>query len=550
MKPLVYQTIPQMLARTANLFPHRPAIIFHGKRWDYQELERITQQLAAGLLSHGLQKGSHVAILSENTPNAVFSLFALEQIGAVACMPNTSLKAGELKELFSIYDVDFLMIGSHYKNNDFYEESIEIQKDYPLKAIFDISAEGSSPYPSFTELCQTGASCLSSAPFWDTGFLSPDDPGMILYTSGTTGSTAKAVLFTQYHMVNGGIQKAAGQAITEADVICCALQMFHIFCLDVNILAALATGACLAMPKDLHTASILETLTEDACTVFSCVPCMYQAIMDRPDFQERNQFQLRTGIIGGAFCPPEEFQAIETSYGFTLLPGLGQTEAAAGIALGGLSDPLGLRSTSVGHFAAHSEGKLIHLETGEPLPVGEIGEICIRTPLLMCGYYRQPDLTAQVIDKDGWLHTGDLGRLDTQGNLYYAGRIKEMINRGGEKIIPGEVEALIKQIHTIADCKIIGIPHPHYGEEVCACVIPVPGDAPDLASIQNYLKGRLADFKIPKYMAALDHFPMNATGKIKRSQLLTLALEQIGNICSRQYGCDPSSLIQENKPTT
>ncbi len=526
MKPLENQTLNQLMEQTARLYPKQCAMTFRGKIWTYPDMNSITDALAAGLLASGAQKGDHIGILSENSPNAVFAFLAVIKAGCVACMLNTSLKTNELLSLLEISDIRFLMMGNNYKGKEFYPQCLELSQSYPVKQIFDIGQVPSSRFSSINDLISLGHQNLS---VYDQSAsqLTPQDDCMILYTSGTTGTQSKAVLSTHFHVVNGGIQKAHSLGMTEQDIVCCALQLFHIFCIDVNIMAAIASGACLAMPVDMHSSSILDTLESEKCTVLSCVPFTYRTILSKPDFSRKNLSQLRTGIIGGAYCSPENFIKIERSFGFTLLPGLGQTEAIAGIAVGYPDDSIEIRSTTVGHLIDHSEGKILDLENGNVLPYGMPGEICIRGPLLMKGYYKQPELTAEIIDDEGWLHTGDIGYLTEDHILHYIGRKKELINRGGEKIIPAEIETLIAQIPGISCCKVIGLPDPMYGEEVCACIVPKSPDSINADEILDYLKKHLATFKLPKKIVFFDNFPINASGKIQMVSLTKMAMEAV-----------------------
>lgn len=522
MKPLEYLTLNQLMEQTAHIYPQHPAMTFRDKSWTYLEMETLTNQLAAGLLASGVHKGDHIGILSENSPNAILSFLAVIKAGCIACMLNTSLKTGELLELLELSDIQYLLMGHHYKDKQFYPQCQELCKFYPLKQIFDIGQKSSSPYPSFQTLLDRGKEYTEPYDSVRTQLTSQDDC-LILYTSGTTGNQAKAVLSTHFHLVNGGIQKAHSLSLTEQDILCCALQLFHIFCIDVNIMAAIAVGACLAIPDDMYSANILNTLESEKCTILSCVPFTYRTILSKEDFAQRDLSHLRTGIIGGAYCSPDNFKKIEQGFGFTLLPGLGQTEAIAGISVGYPDDSLEIRSSTVGHLVDHSEGKIIDLETGAALPPKTSGEICVRSPLLMKGYYKRPDLTETIIDSEGWLHTGDIGYLTEDGLLHYIGRKKELINRGGEKIIPAEIEAIIAQIPEISRYKVIGLPDPMYGEEVCACIVPKTPGSITADEILAFLKSHLAPFKVPRKIVFLEQFPMNASGKIQIVQLTKMA---------------------------
>lgn len=526
MKPLVQDTMSMILHKMADQYGSRTALSYGNIKWTYKELDVITEEIAAGLNLQGIQKGDHVGILSENTPNAIFSFLAIEKMGAVACLFNTALNADELHRLFHLADLKYLMIGGAYKQNDFAFTVQKATKNYLLQKIFDISFEPREGYISFDDLRNMGAGREDS---YQTGQLpvSCQDNGMILFSSGTTGQMPKAIVSSYFNLINGGIQKAAAQNITEQDVVCCALQMPHIFCIDVNIMAAFTSGAQLAMPVDLHTKSILETIEKEHCTVLSCIPCMFWAMMERNDFYTYNLSSLRTGIVGGAYCSTEQFINIEKNFGLTLLPGLGQTEATAGVAIADISDSLEVRSTTLGHFVSYSEGKIVDMKTGLEAEQGQVGEIYMKSPLLMTGYYKRPDLTREVIDEDGWLHTGDLAWQDEHGYLHYAGRVKELINRGGEKINPTEVENVINQLQEVISCKVIGVPDYVYGEAVCACIIWKKGHVMQQKEIYHYLEQKMAPFKIPKYFVYLQSFPTNANGKIKNSKLREMALKYI-----------------------
>jgi len=523
MKPLINQTPAQLMKDIAAKYPKHNAISYRGQIWTHQELDALTDDLAAGLLASGIQKGDHIALLSENTAYAVFCFYGIIKAGAVVCMFNTSLKAQEMADLADLSDISYLMIGSEYKDTKFFPESLVLNQLHPMKKIFSLCSDLPTPYMELHELIELGRRYPHLYQEQQDHILASDD-GMILYTSGTTGSSPKAVVASYFHLVNAGIQKGNCQQAAANDVICCGLQLFHIFCIDVNVLAALAVGACLAIPDDLHTASILKTLASQSCTIFSCIPSMFLALMARDDFYEWDLSHLRIGLIGGSYCSPTVFLKIEQAFGLTLLSALGQTEAIAGITVTHPDDSLEVRSTTIGHFVDHSEGKIVRPETRETLPPGQTGEICLRSRMLMKGYYNRPDLTRQAIDDDGWLHTGDLGQLDHRGNLHYIGRLKEMINRGGEKIIPAEVENAINALAEINCCKVVGLPDPHYGEEVCACIVPKPGTNIAANEIKKLLKGTIADFKIPKYIIFLEHFPMNANGKVRMQELTEIAL--------------------------
>ena len=308
--------------------------------------------------------------------------------------------------------------------------------------------------------------------------VTPSDTAAILFTSGSI-SAPKGVMSSHYSRVNSGIQQADDLRATSEDRFCITMPVFHCFCISVNLMASVASGACLCIPKDRHIQSILDTVEKCRCTVLSSVPTMYHAMLSRNKMEGRDISSLRIGFIGGANYPPESFIRIEQAIGpqFTLMSSLGQTECTAGITTSSVDDSIEVRSVTVGHFMSHVEGRIADIHTGETLPLGQKGEICARGYTNMQGYYGRPDLTAETIDAEGWVHTGDLGILDENGNVTLAGRLKELIIRGGENISPSEIELALSRMPEAANSKVVGVPDDHYGEEVCACVIPAEGAA-------------------------------------------------------------------------
>ena len=251
---------------------------------------------------------------------------------------------------------------------------------------------------------------------------------------------------------------------------------------------------------------------------------MYHALCKRPDLADYDLSSLRTGIIGGGTYAPEQFREFEETLGMTIQSSLGMTECTAGFTTCALEDPVEVRSTTVGRFMDHVEGKIVDPVTGETLPNGQTGEICARSYMVMMGYYRAPDLTAEAIDADGWLHTGDLGWLDETGYIHLCGRLKELVIRGGENISPLEVGNSLLALEKIRDIKVIGVPDEHYGEELCACIVPAD---PSLTAqeVREFAASRLAHYQVPRYVLFFDALPYNPTGKIVAAQLRQMVID-------------------------
>lgn len=282
------------------------------------------------------------------------------------------------------------------------------------------------------------------------------------------------------------------------------------------------------IPSSRRTLDLLQAIKYGKITVFSCVPALFDAIISRPDFDSWNTSSLRIGYIGGSACNKEVFCEIEKKLGITLLSSLGQTEATAGLTTTYPTDPVELRCDSVGHFMDHIQGRIVSLQTGEDLPLGVSGEILIRGYNVMQGYYKNEFETNKAISEGGWLHTGDMGYLDGDGNIHLTGRTKELIIRGGENISPGEIESVLSRDPAVELCKAVGVPSKHYGEEVCLCVKLEANARRTEEEIITRLSKNLAYYKVPKYVLFFDSFPETATGKIQLSELKKIATERLG----------------------
>lgn len=320
--------------------------------------------------------------------------------------------------------------------------------------------------------------------------------------------------------------KADDMRMTEEDVVCCALPMFHTFCINCNLLASAAAGACLILPSDRHSETTLTYIERYRCTILTAVPSVYLTLIARTDLRSERVASLRCGIVGGAYCSPEQFRTIEGKLGMTLLPGLGQSEVIAGVTIASPEESLEVRSTTLGHFVDRLEGRIV----GHEVPMGEgdtqAGEIQVRGPMVMLGYYENGKVVSAV-DEDGWLHTGDLGWQDAAGNIHYAGRIKDIIIRGGENIMPSEIEAVLSGDARISCCKAVGIPDDHYGEVPCICIVPGSGAALSEAQVHSAICQRLAAFKVPKFILFFSKFPYTNTGKINCKKVAAIARQTI-----------------------
>lgn len=524
MLPLEALTVGGLFRRTAGRVPERPALEYGGQTWTYRALDGAVDDCARRLLGLGVRKGDRVGLWCEAEPKAVFALYALARIGAVGTLLNTSLRRPELKDLLERTRARFLLIGDGYKDLDYPALCQNLAAELPgLERVLSIGRRAAQGYGDLWRVPPATEDRLAAA----EGEGTPEDTAFILFTSGTT-SAPKAVLDSHYSRTNSGIQQAGDLGAAETDRFCVAMPLFHCFCLSVNVMAACAAGACLCLPDSRRTTALLEAVSRGKCTVMSSVPALFHAMLCRPDFEDWDLSSLRTGFIGGSLYPPALFREINDKFGFTLLSSLGQTEATAGITTAALDDPLDVRAETVGHFMDHVEGKIARPGDGAALPAGEVGEICVRGYVVMQGYDGQPEETARTIDREGWLHTGDMGYLDGAGNVHMTGRLKELIIRGGENISPAEVEAAAGDYPGVELCKAVGVPDGHYGEEVCLCVVVRAGSGWTEAGLRTRLSERLAAFKVPRYILPLEEFPRTVTGKVRPADLQAIAREKLG----------------------
>jgi len=518
---LVKQTIGSLLQEAADKWPDRPAIQWEDGMLTWSECRARVLKLASGLVKQGIRRGTHVAFLAPNSQDTFLMMLACWEIGAVTVMCNATLSAAELMPLMTLCDATALVTGGMYKQTNLLETADSLR--LPLMPIIDLYADADTQthIAMATILNQSADEALLAA---QQTAVSSDDMAAILFTSGTT-SMPKAVPSTHFMRVNNARIQARDLEATDADKFCVTIPLFHCFCISANLLSAVTCGACLCFPRSNRTAELMHTISTMRCTVFTSVPTLFHAMMARPDFDTYDISSLRIGLIGGAAYPAEQFVEIEQRFRFRLMSSLGQTEATAGLTVCNVNDTLAVRSTTVGHFMEHVEGS-IRDEQNKALPIGKSGEICIRGYCVMPGYFHAPELTQAAIDADGWLHTGDMGYLDKDGNLHLTGRLKDMVIRGGENIAPAEIElCLIGCCSQIDQIKVVGVPDAHFGEELCACIVLRAGQTITEEDVREAVRSRLAYYKVPKYVVFVDQLPLTASGKIRPAETREMCIE-------------------------
>jgi len=504
------ETIGSVLHAVAARYPERMAVIDADRRLSYAELDRLVDQAAASLLSLGIKKADHVGIWAKDDALTLTTLYALWRIGAVPVPLCTSFLRTELETCCQAADVTYLFAGIGHKGQEFAQTIGTLQIPVtvcPIDRLLDCSGHPLEAVAAAEAL------------------VAPSDPDTILFTSGTTGY-AKPVVTTHYARVNTMYAQAEAFRAEPEDIFCSVLPMYHCFSLTATVLAAMSAGACVCFPADRRSQTILQTVEQERCTVLTAVPTLFSALLRRLETLDVDLSSLKKGMIGGSTYSEEFFVQISQALDFTLLSSLGQTEATAGLTSCSMDDPLPVRARTIGTFFPLVEGSIRDCRTNTPLGPDQEGEICVRGYNVMEGYYKLPDATAKVIDADGWLHTGDLGAMDENGYVRYTGRLKELIIRGGENIAPSELEYILSTDSRILQAKVIGVPDPHYTEEICACIVKEGALTED--DVRKLIAARAADFKVPKYVLFMEALPMTAVGKVDLRALRKQAAEILG----------------------
>ena len=470
------KTLTQAFRETVRKYGDRPAVRDIHETLTYAQLAEQVEHLAGSFLLFGYGYGVHIGVLAANGIPALTAYLAAWEIGAVVVPLNVHFTDRELNDCLEQADVQLLL------------------SDRPVKT--------GVPVWLLHNLPETVYSSVHS-------FVKPYDTDMILFTSGTL-ARPKPVLSTHFARYNTAVSQMEALELTEQDSLLAVLPMFHCFGLTATVLPAILAGACLCFPADTHSYSVLDMVEAGRCTILTAVPALFLAIMRRQANEPRDISSLRAGYVGGSTYSADFLQKAEASLGMTILPSLGQTEATAGLTTASLSDPFEVRAATIGHIFPHLEYRI------------EDGELCVRGYAVTPGYYKMPEATAEIIDKDGWLHTGDLVR-EWNGNLIYEGRRKELIIRGGENISPLELETALLNDSRIRECKVLGVPDPHWTEIVCASI--VPEETLTEEEVLGILKDQVADYKLPQKIVFLKKLPRTSTGKVNKLELQKIIAE-------------------------
>ncbi len=540
------ETIGRCLDRVADAYPDQPAVISREQdvRFSYREFRGVVDRAAKAFLRLGIERGDRVAIWSTNNYEWITAQYATAKIGAVLVNVNPAYRTHELEYVLRQSRAKVLLLIESFKSSNYVEMFYEVcpeAKDcdpghidswrFPeLKSVVFIGRDehpGMFTRRAFAELGDE----LPDEPLDERrAALDMDDVINIQYTSGTTGFP-KGVQLTHHNILNNALHIGEVMSLTEKDRVCVPVPFYHCFGMVVSNLAAMTHGAAVVIPGPaFDVMGTLSAVQEERCTVLHGVPTMFIAELDHPEFASFDLSTLRTGIMAGAPCPIELMRrVVERMHLKEILIGYGQTEASPITTLTRPNDPLERRVSTVGTIMAHQELKIVDPMTGATVGRNVQGEICTRGYNIMRGYDNDPDATAEAIDENGWLHSGDLGEMDDEGYVKVTGRIKDMVIRGGENLYPREIEEFLYTLDAIADAHVVGVPDEKYGEELLACVklsADSAASAPTPEQFREMCKGKVAHFKIPRYWMVVEEFPMTVTGKIQKFKIREMGIRQ------------------------
>ena len=524
--PLIEETIDANFRATVAAHPDREALVVRhqGVRWSYTELDAEIDRLARALLASGLAVGDRVALWSPNRYEWVLAQYATARLGAIMVCINPAYRTHELEFALNQSGAVMLLAAPEFKTSNYRQMWADVAEQCPeiREAIFFDD-------PTWDALLERAEKATSDEVKERSESLVNTDPINIQYTSGTTGLPKGATL-THRNILNNGYFVGEGCGYTEHDRVCIPVPFYHCFGMVMGNLGCTSHGSTMVIPNDaFEPVSVLEAVQDEKCTSLYGVPTMFIAELGVPEFESYDLSSLRTGIMAGSPCPVEVMkQVIERMNMDEVTIAYGMTETSPVSTQTGADDSIDQRVGSVGRVHPHVEIRVADPETGETVARGESGEFQTRGYSVMEGYWNEEEKTAQAIDAEGWMHTGDLAVMDVDGYVNITGRIKDLIIRGGENISPREIEEFLYGHPDIIDVQVVGVPDEKFGEEVCAFIQARDGASVDTDAVREFCQGKIAHYKVPRYVLSIEDFPMTVTGKIQKYLLRDAAVEQLG----------------------
>ena len=540
-------TFGDLMDTQAAKYPDNDCMVYphDGKeRYTYAQFAEKTSEIARGFMSMGIKKGDKVAIWATNVPEWQLTMYGAAKMGGILVTVNTAYKLFELEYLARQSDSSTLILIDGYRDVSYVDIINELcpelktsepgklhSKALPLlKNVIFIGPREKTPAGmyNFEDVYDMAPNTSEAEQQALQNSLDPDDIINMQYTSGTTGFP-KGVQLSHYNIMNNGKFIGDCMQFTDTDRLCITVPLFHCFGIVLASMAAMSHGTAMVMVREFHPLRVMEAIDNENCTAVHGVPTMFIAMLGHEDFPKFKFANMRTGIMAGSLCPINVMKrVVEEMHMRHITSVFGQTECSPGMTQTTTDDPLELRVSTVGRLLPHCEGKVIDPDTGLDCPHDVPGEIVTRGYHVMCGYYKMPEATTQAIDKDGWLHTGDIGTMDENGYFRITGRLKDMIIRGGENIYPREIEEFLYTHPAVRDVQVVGVPDKKYGEEIMAFVILSGEQEVTEQELIDFVRDGMSRYKKPRHVMFIDAFPMTASGKIQKFKLREMGRDAIG----------------------
>ncbi|MDZ4762860.1 MAG: AMP-binding protein [Alphaproteobacteria bacterium] len=541
---LLEHTIGEALARAVAQWPDQDALVsvHQGTRWSWQEFGGRVDALAAGFLAMGLEPGDRVGVWAPNCAEWTLVQFATAKAGLIQVNINPAYRISEVEYTLNKVGVKALVAAEKFKSSDYVGMIEALAPEIAASTVGDLRAAklpelriliqiGGSPRPGWLAFDNVPglATQLDARRLQDIhAILGSRDAINIQFTSGTTGLPKGATL-SHRNILNNAYFVGLGMGLRTGDRLCIPVPLYHCFGMVLGNLACVAHGATMVYPSEgFDPLAVLRAVETERCTALHGVPTMFIAELEHPDFAQFDLTSLRTGVMAGSPCPVEVMRKVIARMHMREVGiGYGMTETSPVSFQTSVDDPLDRRVSTVGRVQPHLEVKVID-EQGSTVPVGAPGELCTRGYSVMIGYWDDAEKTAEAIDADGWMHTGDIATIDAEGYGNIVGRIKDMVIRGGENVYPREIEEFLFRHPKIEDVQVVGLPDPKYGEEICAWIKLRHGVLATEGEILDFCRGQIAHFKIPRYIRFVDAFPMTVTGKIQKFEIRKAMMTELG----------------------